>query len=165
MASLVEELINVLTEEEKVYRTLAANGEKKRQIIIDAEAITDLDQQAGDELLIMSNKQVSLLTDIANVLGKSDEKMTVTRLIGYLGTQPDIQAKLTAARDSLIEAAAQMKEINDLNSQLLAQAIELTEFDITLFKSMKQAPETANYDRNAYNTGDILGSSGFDAKQ
>lgn len=170
MASLVEELINVLTEEEKVYRTLAANGEKKRQIIIDAdipglEAITDLDQQAGDELLIMSNKQVSLLTDIANVLGKSDEKMTVTRLIGYLGTQPDIQAKLMAARDSLIEAAAQMKEINDLNSQLLAQAIELTEFDITLFKSMKQAPETANYDRNAYNTGDILGSSGFDAKQ
>jgi len=30
----VEELINVLTEEEKVYRTLAANGEKKRQIIM-----------------------------------------------------------------------------------------------------------------------------------
>ncbi len=163
MASLVEELINVLTEEEKVYRTLAANGEKKRQIIIDAD-IPAL-EAIGDELLIMSNKQVSLLTDIANVLGKSDEKMTVTRLIGYLGTQPDIQAKLTAARDSLIEAAAQMKEINDLNSQLLAQAIELTEFDITLFKSMKQAPETANYDRNAYNTGDILGSSGFDAKQ
>ena len=70
MASLVEELINVLTEEEKVYRTLAANGEKKRQIIIDAdipalEAITDLDQQAGDELLSMSNKQVSLLTEPA----------------------------------------------------------------------------------------------------
>ena len=119
MASLVEELINVLTEEEKVYRTLAANGE----IIIDAdipalEALTDLDQQAGDELLIMSNKQVSLLTDIANVLGKSDEKMTVTRLIGYLGTQPDIQAKLTAARDSLIEAAAQMKEIGAGDRQL-----------------------------------------------
>ena len=107
MASLVEELINVLTEEEKVYRTLAANGEKKRQIIIDAditalEAITDLDQQAGDELLNKSNKQVSLQTYIDDILGKSDEKMTVTRLIGYLGTQPDIQAKLTAARDSLI---------------------------------------------------------------
>ena len=91
--------------------------------------------------------------------------MTVTRLIGYLGTQPDIQAKLTAARDRLLDAAAQMQKINELNSQLLAQAIELAEFDITLFKSMRQAPETANYDRNAYNTGDILGSSGFDAKQ
>ena len=91
--------------------------------------------------------------------------MTVTRLIGYLGAQPDIQAKLTAARDRLLDAAAQMQKINELNSQLLAQAIELAEFDITLFKSMRQAPETANYDRNAYNTGDILGSSGFDAKQ
>ena len=98
MASLVEELINVLTEEEKVYRTLAANGEKKRQIIIDAdipalEALTDLDQQAGDELLIMSNKQVSLLTDIANVLGKSDEKMTVTRLIDELAGYAKIEAE------------------------------------------------------------------------
>ena len=91
--------------------------------------------------------------------------MTVTRLIGYLGAQPDIQAKLTAARDRLLDAAAQMQKINELNSQLLAQAIELAEFDITLFKSMRQAPETANYDRNAYNTGDILGSIGFDAKQ
>lgn len=170
MASLVEELINVLTEEEKVYRTLAEYGEKKRQIIIDAdipelEKLTDMEQQASDSLLTMSNKQISLLKDIANVLGKTDEKMTVTKLIGYLGTQPDIQAKLSAARDNLLDAAADMKKINDLNSQLLAQAMELTEFDITLLKSMRQAPETANYNKNAYSTGDILGSSGFDAKQ
>ena len=122
MASLVEELINVLTEEEKVYRTLAEYGEKKRQIIIDAdipelEKLTDMEQQASDSLLTMSNKQISLLKDIANVLGKTDEKMTVTKLIGYLGTQPDIQAKLSAARDNLLDAAADMKKINDLNSQ------------------------------------------------
>ena len=41
----------------------------------------------------------------------------------------------------------------------------MVEFDLTLLRSMRQAPETANYDKNAYNTGDILGSSGFDAKQ
>lgn len=57
MASLVEELINVLTEEEKVYRILAANGEKKRQIIIDAdipalEAITDLDSRQAMSFLL-----------------------------------------------------------------------------------------------------------------
>ena len=91
--------------------------------------------------------------------------MTVTRLIGYLDKQPDIQSKLTETRDSLLDTADQMQKIYDLNSQLLAQAIEMTEFDITLFKSMRQAPETANYDKSAYNTGTILGSSGFDAKQ
>ena len=170
MASLVEELINVLAEEESIYKKLTEYGEKKRQIIIDAdipalEKLTDLEQQASDELLTKSNKQIALLGDIATVLGKTDEKMTVTRLIGYLDKQPDIQSKLTETRDSLLDTADQMQKINDLNSQLLAQAIETTEFDITLFKSMRQAPETANYDKSAYNTGTILGSSGFDAKQ
>lgn len=170
MASLVEELINVLTEEESIYKKLTEYGEKKRQIIIDAdipelEKLTDLEQQVSDELLTKSNKQIELLGDIATVLGKTDEKMTVTRLIGYLDKQPDIQSKLTETRDSLLDTADQMQKINDLNSQLLAQAIEMTEFDITLFKSMRQAPETANYDKSAYNTGTILGSSGFDAKQ
>lgn len=170
MASLVEELINVLAEEESIYKKLTEYGEKKRQIIIDAdipelEKLTDLEQQASDELLTKSNKQIALLGDIATVLGKTDEKMTVTKLIGYLDKQPDIQSKLTETRDSLLDTADQMQKINDLNSQLLAQAIEMTEFDITLFKSMRQAPETANYDKSAYNTGTILGSSGFDAKQ
>ena len=170
MASLVEELINVLAEEESIYKKLTEYGEKKRQIIIDAdipelEKLTDLEQQASDELLTKINKQIALLGDIATVLGKTDEKMTVTRLIGYLDKQPDIQSKLTETRDSLLDTADQMQKINDLNSQLLAQAIEMTEFDITLFKSMRQAPETANYDKSAYNTGTILGSSGFDAKQ
>lgn len=172
MASLVEELISVLKEEEKIYRSLTEYSEKKRQVIIDAdilelEKITDIEQQTGDNLLTMSNKQISLLGDIANVLGKSDDedKMTVTKLIGYLGSQPDIQAELTAARDNLLNAASELEKINNLNTQLLAQAMELVEFDITLFKSMRQAPETANYNKNAYSTGDILGSNGFDAKQ
>ena len=163
-------LLSLYELQKSIYKKLTEYGEKKRQIIIDAdipelEKLTDLEQQASDELLTKSNKQIALLGDIATVLGKTDEKMTVTRLIGYLDKQPDIQSKLTETRDSLLDTADQMQKINDLNSQLLAQAIEMTEFDITLFKSMRQAPETANYDKSAYNTGTILGSSGFDAKQ
>ena len=91
--------------------------------------------------------------------------MTVTKLIGYLDAQPDIQAQLTTARDNLIDTANKLQRINQQNVVLIQQAIEMTEFDITLFKSLRQAPETANYDKHAYNTGTILGSSGFDTKQ
>ena len=58
-----------------------------------------------------------------------------------------------------------MQTLNHQNEALLKQAMEMVEFDLTLLKSMRQAPETANYDKNAYNTGDLLGGSGFDAKQ
>lgn len=170
MASLVEELVSVLGAEEKVYRKLIAYGEQKKDVLIAAdvpalEELTIQEQLASDELISLSNRQVQLLTDIATVLGRTQEKMTVSRLIGYLGSQPKVQEQLTTARDTLLEAAGEMKRLNDENIILIQQAIELNEFDLTLFKSLRQAPETANYNRSAYNTGSLLGSSGFDAKQ
>ena len=161
MASLVEELVSILKEEDRVYKVLLDYGEQKRQILIagdvpSLEELTGLEQNASDMLLSYSNKQVRVLNDIATVLGKGSEKMTVTTLIGLLASQPEVQEKLIVARDALLDSA---------NEILIRQAMELAEFDLTLFKSMRQAPETANYDKNAYNTGSILGSTGFDAKQ
>ena len=170
MASLVDELISVLNEEEKLYTALLDCAERKTQILVEAnipelEKLTAEEQVKSDDLLALGNKQVQLLKDIKTVLGKQDEKLTVTTLITYLGSQPEIQGTLIAARDSLLGAATKLQQKNQQNEILLRQAIELTEFDITLFKSIRQAPETANYNKNAYNTGALLGSSGFDAKQ
>lgn len=170
MASLVEELVGILEEEEKIYQKVYEYGEQKKEILIKAdvpalEKLTELEQLASDELLACSSRQTQTLQDIATVLGKNDEQMTVTKLIGYLAGQPDIQTKLQTARDRLLDTAKKMQAINQQNEVLLKQAIELTEFDLTLFRSMRQAPETANYNKNAYSTGSLLGSSGFDAKQ
>ena len=168
MASLVEELVNVLDAEKKIYTTLVGYEERKKDVLIAAEvsaleAITTKEQLAGDELIAYSNQQIQILKDIAMVLGRSDGKMTVTRLISLLDTQPDVQKQLTESRDSLLEAANRMKSLSEQNAVLIRQAIELNEFDMTLFKSLRQAPETANYDKSAYNTGSLLGGSGFDA--
>ncbi len=170
MASLVEELVSILVEEEKLYQEILGYAGQKRSILIAAdvpalERLTGLEQAASDLLLSYGNKQAQTLKDIAGVLGKNDEQITVTKLIGYLAGQPDIQQKLLVARDRLLETANKAMALNQQNEALLKQAIELTEFDLTLFRSMRQAPETANYNKDACNTGTLLGSSGFDAKQ
>ena len=168
MARLVEELVNVLEAEKQIYTTLVGYEERKKDVLIAAdvatlEEITTKEQLAGDDLIAYSNKQIQILKDIATVLGRTDGKMTVTRLISLLDTQPKVQEQLTEARDSLLTAANQMKTLSDQNAILIRQAIELNEFDMTLFKSLRQAPETANYDKSAYNTGSLLGGGGFDA--
>ena len=168
MASLVEELVEVLEAEEKIYQTMMMYGKQKTDILIRAdvpalEKLTSQEQLAGDELVAWSNKQVQLLNDIATVLGSTREKMTVSRLVELLDSQPAVQKRLTTARDNLLTAASEMQRLNDQNVVLIQQAIELNEFDLTLFKSLRQAPETANYDRSACNTGALLGGSGFDA--
>ena len=170
MASLVDELVNVLREETRLYSALEECADQKTDILVRAdvpalEKLTIVEQAKSDELLALGHKQVQILTDIKTVLGRQDETLTVTTLIGYLGSQPKVQETLTIARDDLIAAAKRVQDKNQQNVILLQYAIEMTEFDITLFKSMRQAPETANYDKNAYNTGTILGTSGFDAKQ
>ncbi len=170
MASLVEELVQVLNNEKDIYEQLVKVGFQKKDILINAdipalEELTEKEQALSDQLLSESNRQIALLNDIANVLGKGSEQMTVTKLIAALASQPEAVKQLTDAKEQLLDAAGRMQAINFQNEALLKQAIELTEFDITLFKSLRQAPETANYNRNAYSTGALLGSSGFDAKQ
>lgn len=170
MASLMEELLEVLGEEEKEYQALIALADVKSQAIIKADIeklgeVTTREQDAASTLLNLSNKRARVLDDMATVLGKDPAKMTINKMIGYLENQPEEQKKLSERRDRLLEVGTQMQRLNQQNEMLLNQALEMVEFDLTLLKSLRQAPETANYNKNAYNTGDLLGSSGFDAKQ
>lgn len=170
MASLMEDLLDVLGKEEAEYHKLVEIAEQKRDAVIKGDIgqlgeVTIKEQDAASELLNLSHKRTQVLTDMAVVLGKDPNELTITKMIGYLEKQPAEQEKLTKQRDRLLEVGSQMRILNQQNESLLKQALEMVEFDLTLLKSMRQAPETANYDKNAYNTGDILGSSGFDAKQ
>ena len=170
MASLMEDLLDVLGKEEAEDQKLVEIAEQKRDAVIKGDIgqlgeVTIKEQDAASELLNLSHKRTQVLTDMAVVLGKDPNELTITKMIGYLEKQPTEQEKLTKQRDRLLEVGSQMRILNQQNESLLKQALEMVEFDLTLLKSMRQAPETANYDKNAYNTGDILGSSGFDAKQ
>ena len=170
MASLVDDLLDVMGQETAGYEKLYGLAEEKRQGIVnrDLEAMetaTSKESDVASELKNLENRRVKILKDMSVVLGKDNETLTVTQVILLLSKQPQEQQALTEARDNLIKAASNMQFMNTQNQILLNQAMEMVEFDLTLFKSMRQAPETANYDRNAYNTGDILPSGGFDAKQ
>lgn len=170
MASLMDNLVEVLEEENTQYEKLVELSKDKKQAIIQAdiaalEKITEQEQDVSSVLLNLDNRRDAVLKDMADILGKDFEEMTITRLIGYLEQQPKEQERLSRIRAKILTTGNQMQEWNKRNEALLNQALEMVEFDLTLFKSMRQAPETANYDKNAYNTGDLLGSSGFDAKQ
>ena len=170
MASLMEELIDVLEKEEEQYKGLIELGEEKREAIIKAdinvlEQITAKEGDVASALQNIAKRRTRVLTDMATVLGKEPQDITITKLIGYLATQPQEQQKLAQMKERLLSTGSKMRRVNEQNEVLLKQALEMVEFDLTLLRSMRQAPETANYNRRAYNTGDLLGGGGFDAKQ
>ena len=170
MASLMEDFINILEKENGEYERLTELSQKKRQIIIDGnipalEEITSREEEVTGVLKNLENKREEVVDDMSIVLSKKPEELTITNMIAFLNKQPKEQKQLEELREKLRNTLEKMADINAQNEVLLKHAIEMTEFDLTLFKSMRQAPTTANYDRRANNTGDLLGSSGFDAKQ
>ena len=143
---------------------------EKRQIIIDGnipalEEITNREQEITSILKNLEKKREEVVNDMSIVLSKKPEELTVTNMIAFLNKQPKEQQQLRELKEKLHDTLGKMADINTQNETLLKHALEMAEFDLTLFKSMRQAPTTANYDKRANNTGNLLGNSGFDAKQ
>lgn len=170
MASLMDDLLDVIEQEDNHYRKLIELSTEKKDAIIKAdirrlEDITNEEQDVTSILKNLETRRAGVLSDMADVLGQDPETLTVQKMIGLLEKQPKEQKALSELRDRLRHTLDEMSVVNEQNRVLLEQALEMVNFDLTLFKSLRQAPETANYDKNAYNTGELLGSSGFDAKQ
>ena len=163
----VEGLTAVLGQEAEGYRQLLSIAQRKRQIIVDRdleglEKATDEEQKLSSHLKSLERQRVNILktfTDDATVIP------TVTDIVNALEEGSGQRNALQEARDEVMSVAGQMQFMNTQNQVLLQQALEMIDFDLTLFKSLRQAPESGNYGRDAYNTGDILPMGGFDAKQ
>lgn len=169
----MENLLDVLEKEEQVYQELLKLSMKKTPVIVKGDttalqAITDEEQIVVGKINQLDKTREEVMKDIANVINKDVNTLKLVHLIEMLGTQPREQSRLAAVNDKLKDTIKQMKRVNDQNGELLASALEMVEFDLNLLKGLKAAPETANYDNTAGNTGDYYGgniSGGFDAKQ
>ena len=114
----------------------------------------------------IEKKREECMKDIANVVNRDVSTLKLGDLIAMLNTRPQEQQKLAVLHDKLSTTIAQMRRSNEQNRQLIESSLEMVQFDMNVIQAMKAAPETANYTRNAYASGDVMGvSSGrFDSK-
>jgi len=172
VASLMENLIEVLTKESGAYEGLLDISRRKTAIIVkgDLEALTQLTEEEQDAASVIANldkKRREVTADIANVLNKDVNTLKLSSLVEMLSTRPEEQKALANAIENLKKNADALQMVNIQNSELLKNSIEMVQFELNLLQSMKKAPETANYSRGAYSTGETMGTArrGFDAKQ
>jgi len=171
VASLMENLIDVLNRECDEYEGLLAVSQRKTPIIVSGnlenlQTITDEEQALVSRINNLERKRTEVTADIATVLNKDVTMLTLSNLIDMLAARPAEQNELIKAHDKLRQVVRELKRVNEQNGALLKDALEMVEFEITLLQAAKTAPETANYNKGAYNAGDTMGvSRGFDAKQ
>ena len=172
MASLVETLIDVLDQEDISYQKLIALSSQKTPVIVRADLdelqrITDEEQLIVEEINSLEKTRIKTMNEIATILNTDVTGLKLKVLISLLDKSPREQEALAKVHDRLHTTLHEMKLLNERNEELLNSAREMVDFNLNLIQSMRKAPETANYSKDAYNTGSLLdgSSSGFDAKQ
>ena len=174
MASLMENLIQVLEKECQVYEKLLKLSKEKTPVIIKGdldklEKITDEEQKIVTEVNQLDNQRVQVLKDIAIVINKDVETLKLKNLIQVLDKRPEEQHKLAVCHDKIAQIVGDLVILNDQNHALISNALEMVSFDINLVQALNSAPETANYTKKAgrmdENIFQNLHAGGFDAKQ
>ena len=172
MASLMENLVQTLTEECTMYEQLLGLSSRKTAIIVSGDLkalaeITDEEQCVIGKISRLEKQRIVAMQNIASVLNKDVDSLKLTDLIQILEKRPEDQKKLTHCRDRLVNVAGNVRRVNGQNQELLMSSLEMVKFEMNIIQASKSAPQTANYSRYAGTTGDVIGytSGGFDAKQ
>ena len=106
MASLIDELISVLSEENEEYRELIKISTKKTGVIVKEDLeqlreITAKEQEHTGTLINLEKKREEVTSDIAMVLNRKESELTVRSIINILDGQKEVQARLIAVHDDL----------------------------------------------------------------
>ena len=172
MASLLENLIDVLDKENAEYEKLIVLAEDKTPTIVKGDVeglskITEDEQEIVGRIQTMEKQRTKVLADVANVVNRDVETLKLIDLIQMLEKMPDQQGMLRDVHERLRKTTVKLREINDKNQMLLADKLDMVDFNLNMIRAMKSAPQTANYSRDAYTNGEVLGifHGGFDAKQ
>ena len=92
MASLMENLIEILGQESSEYEGLLELSQKKTPIIVsgdleELQKITDDEQEVVSRINRLEKKRMEVTADIANVLNKDVENLKLVNLIEMLAGQ------------------------------------------------------------------------------
>ncbi len=168
----MENLIDVLDSENAAYERVAVLAESKTSAIVAGDIenlgkIMEEEQEIVGKIQGMEKQRDKFLADIANVVNRDVETLKLIDLIQMLESMPDQQQKLKDVQKRLRATIDKLRESNGKNQLLLAERLDMVDFNLNMIRAMKSAPQTANYSKNAYTNGQSLGifHGGFDAKQ
>ena len=169
MASLIEELIMVLGDEEKIYSEIIPIAEKKTQIIVNNDlqslnSITEEEQELLGKISKLEKKRQEVIRNIGIVMSKKESELNFITIIELLKGQEKEQEELRKLHDKLKRTIDILSTLNERNQMLIKQSLEMIDFDINLMQSLRTSPGVGQYNIASEVEMQGMKSGMFDAK-
>ena len=170
MASLIEELIKVLGDEEKIYAEIIPLAEKKTRIIVnnDLQSLTGITEE--EQLLVgkiskLEKKRREVIRNIGIVMNKKESELNFITIIELLKGQEKEQEELKKLHDRLKSTIELLSVLNERNQMLIKQSLEMIDFDINLLQSLRNSPGAGQYNIDSEVEIQGMESRMFDTKR
>lgn len=170
VASLIEELITTLQQENDVYSEMIPIAKEKSSIIANndllaLQEITDKEQAFVEKVMMLDKKREEIIANVGIVLCKEAKTLKIQEIIKLLEAQPKEQEKLSSVHTNLKKTINELMEFNNHNKSLIEQSLEIIEFNMNFIQSTRMSPGN-NYTKSAGQASSVLPEAGmFDAKQ
>ncbi len=150
----IDNLIKVLDYENKLYGQLYSIAESKTGFVVKGEVenlqtLVGKEQKLVSELNKLQDVREQILGQVAKTIGKNPQDLTLSELAAQLPAEQAQQ--LNQSRDRLKETVGKLTSKNDLNQQLIKNALEYVDFSLNLLT--QPVPQTPQYGRKGNETG------------
>ena len=162
MKGLWERLIEILEKESALYRDILDLSRHKTSTIVEGK-VSQLEQLTGVEQKLLLNvggleQQREVVDQLARLLGIPADELNIS--VAVEQAEDELKEKLIALKDEIENTLKDLKEVNDLNSELIKKSLEYIDFSINLIAG---GPEDVTYDaKKGRDKG--KGASFFDQK-
>jgi len=165
LPGLMENLMDVLTEQAVNYENLLGLSVEKKDVIVanDTKAlqtITSLENTLLGMHQRLDRKRIDILKDIAIVLGRKEEDLTFTGLLELLQGKPDLP-RMEEIVERIRKAIPELKLTNDLNKQLIDNSLAYIEFTMNAIRGSLAGEPSPYPNKDDHQDSAPL----FDAKQ
>ena len=166
MAGMIDQLVEVMNEQAERHNELHGLSLEEKDAIVknDIEALQKL-VNLKSMVLSQNNRlektRVSLVNDIAEVMGHKSDDISLADVIEIMKDQPEDQEKLRVSGAALREAVNKLKEVNELNKSLLESSIEFVEYSLNALRSTI-SPEPPEYPTRIQPADDSASQGTFD---
>lgn len=139
MAGLINQLIDTLKKQKEIYLQLLDSAFEKKQIIIknnieELQAITDQENILVGKSLRLDKERIQYFEDIAFVLNKNKDDMTLSYLVELIEGQAEYE-ELLQLKNDIFGILEKLKKINQQNEDLINYSLEYVEYSMNLIRS------------------------------
>lgn len=170
MASVIQELISILKEEQQIYDELIPIASEKTKVIIknnleSLQKITEQEQEFVDRVTVLEKKRSEVIVNIGIILNRKAADINIRDIIKVLENSPEEQKELSLLHDNLKRTVQRLVDINVQNKSLIEQSLDMIEFNMNLIQSTRMSPGN-NYSKGAVTVDAPVFQTGtFDTKQ